>query len=229
MKISGKIKASWILFEFLITVTVVIILMRLFNSKQWLIRKSWAKMQAYLTGYDLEVIGSADEHTQLLLLNHQSLLDIIILDASYPKDLCWVAKKEIADMPFFGQILTLPKMVIIDRENKKSLVKLVSDAKERLQEGRVIAMFPEGTRGDGKKLLPFKMGAKLLASKLNLKVQPAVIINTRTILDSLNFTAKSGKVKIIYLDPIDPKEDKEWFTKLHKKMQEIIDRETKSS
>ncbi len=229
MKISGRIKASWILFEFLITVTIVVILMRLFNSKQWQIRKAWAKMQAYLTGYDLEIVGSPDPDAGLLLLNHQSLLDIIILDASFPKDLSWVAKKEIADMPFFGQILTLPKMVIVDRESKKSLVKLVADAKQRLEEGRVIAMFPEGTRGDGKKLLPFKMGARLLASKLNLKVQPAVIINTRQILDSLNFTAKSGKVKIIYLDPIDPKEDKEWFTKLHEKMQEVIDRETKSS
>ncbi len=229
MKILGRLKAIWVSFEFFTTVTVVIFLMRMFNSKQWQIRRAWAKMQSYLTGYDLEIVGKPDPDTELLLLNHQSLLDIIILDASFPKDICWVAKKEIADMPFFGQILTLPKMIIIDRESKKSLVKLVAQAKEKLQEGRVVAMFPEGTRGDGKKLLPFKMGAKLLASKLNLKVQPAVIVNTRQILDSLNFTAKSGKVKIIYLDPVYPKEDKEWFLKLHEKMQEVIDKETKGS
>ncbi len=229
MKILGRLKAIWVSFEFFTTVTVVIFLMRLFNSKQWQIRRAWAKMQSYLTGYDLEIVGKPDPDTELLLLNHQSLLDIIILDASFPKDICWVAKKEIADMPFFGQILTLPKMIIIDRESKKSLVKLVAQAKEKLQEGRVVAMFPEGTRGDGKKLLPFKMGAKLLASKLDLKIQPAVIVNTRQILDSLNFTAKSGKVKIIYLDPVYPKEDKEWFSKLHEKMQEVIDKETKGS
>ena len=105
----------------------------------------------------------------------------------------------------------------------------MAQAKEKLEEGRVVAMFPEGTRGDGKKLLPFKMGAKLLASKLDLKVQPAVIVNTRQILDSLNFTARSGKVKIIYLDPVYPKQDKEWFSKLHEKMQEVIDKETKGS
>ncbi len=229
MKILGRLKAIWVSFEFFTTVTVVIFLMRLFNSKQWQIRRAWAKMQSYLTGYDLEIVGKPDPDTELLLLNHQSLLDIIILDASFPKDICWVAKKEIADMPFFGQILTLPKMIIIDRESKKSLVKLVAQAKEKLQEGRVVAMFPEGTRGDGKKLLPFKMGAKLLASKLDLKIQPAVIVNTRQILDSLNFTAKSGRVKIIYLDPVYPKEDKEWFSKLHEKMQEVIDKETKGS
>ncbi len=229
MKIFGKLKAVWILTEFLITVPFVIFLMKFWNDKQWTFRKIWSKMQAYLTGYDLEIVGKPDKDAKLLLLNHQSLLDIIIIDASYPNDPCWVAKQQIADMPFFGQILTLPKMIIIDRESKQSLRKLFKEAKERIEEGRVIAMFPEGTRGDGKTLLPFKAGAKLLASKLKLKVQPAVIVNTRQILDSLDFTAKSGKVKIIYLDPIDPTQDRDWFEKLHENMQEVLDKETQNS
>jgi len=229
MKIFAKAKAVWILFEFLMTVPVVIFLMKFWNDKHWEFRKKWSRLQSYLTGYRLEIIGKPDPDAELVLLNHQSLLDIIVMDATYPKDLCWVAKREIADMPFFGQILTLPKMIIVDREDKKSLLKLLADAKERLGEGRVIAMFPEGTRDDGKKLLPFKMGARFLASKLDLKVQPVVIVNSRQILDSLNFTAKSGTVKIIYLPTIDPKADKNWYTKLHEDMQKILNRETKQS
>ena len=229
MKIFAKAKAVWILFEFLVTVPVVIFLMRLFPDMQWVFRKKWAKMQSWLTGYDLEIIGKPDPDAQMVLMNHQSLLDIIVMDASYPKDLAWVAKKEIADMPFFGQILTLPKMIIIDREDKRSLVKLVKDAKARLAEGRVIAMFPEGTRSDGRKILPFKLGARYVAEKLKLKVQPAVIVNTRRILDSLDFTARSGKVKIIYLDPIDPTSDKNWYKNLHDEMQKVLERETKQT
>ena len=229
MKIFAKAKAAWILFEFLVTVPIVIFLMKFWNDQQWLFRQKWSRLQSYLTGYRLEIVGEPDPDAELVLLNHQSLLDIIVMDASYPKDLCWVAKKEIADMPFFGQILTLPKMIILDREDKKSLVKLLAESKERIAQGRVIAIFPEGTRDDGKKLLPFKMGARFLASKLDLKVQPVVIINSRQILDSLNFTAKSGTVKIIYLPTIDPKADKNWYTKLHEDMQKILDRETKQS
>jgi 1-acyl-sn-glycerol-3-phosphate acyltransferase len=229
MKIFAKAKAVWILFEFLVTVPVVILLMHLRNDKTWYFRRKWSKLQSYLTGYKLEIIGQPDPDVQMILLNHQSLLDIIVMDATYPKDLAWVAKKEIADMPFFGQILTLPRMIIVDREDKKSLVKLLSDTKKRLEEGRVIAMFPEGTRGDGKKLLPFKMGARFVASKLNLKVQPVVIVNSRRILDSLDFTARSGTVKIIYLDPVDPASDKQWYQKLHEDMQKVLDRETKQS
>ncbi len=229
MKLFAKAKAFWILVEFLLTVPVVIILMRIFPDKQWELRKKWARMQAYLTGYRLKIIGQPDPDAKLVLMNHQSLLDIIVVDSAYPRNLSWVAKKEIADLPFFGQILTVPKMIIVDREDKKSLLKLLKDAQERLDEGRVIAMFPEGTRGDGKKLLPFRGGARFLANKLKLKVQPIVIVNSRRILDSLDFTARSGTVKLIYLDSIDPTADKAWYEKLHQKMQEVLDRETKQT
>lgn len=224
-----KLRAVWVFVEFFITVTIVIFLMKFDNKRHWLYRKKWANLQKKLIGFHMEVIGKPDPDAQLVLMNHQSLLDIIVMDAHYPKNLSWVAKKEIAEIPFIGQILTLPKMIIVDREDKKSLLKLLKDAKARLDEGRVIAMFPEGTRGNGKKLLPFKIGARFLASKLNLKVQPVVIINTRNILDSINFTAHSGTVKIIYLDPIDPASDKKWYEKLHEDMQKVLERETKQS
>ena len=224
-----KLRALWVFAEFMITVSIVIVLMKVDNKRHWFYRRKWAKLQQKLIGFDVEVVGKPDPDAQLVLMNHQSLLDIIVMDADYPKNLSWVAKKEIAEIPFIGQILTLPKMIIVDREDKKSLLKLLKDAKARLDEGRVIAMFPEGTRGKGKKLLPFKMGARFLASKLNLKVQPVVIVNTRKILDSINFTVHSGTVKIIYLDPVDPASDKEWYEKLHEEMQKVLERETKQS
>ena len=224
-----KLRALWVFAEFMITVSIVIVLMKVDNKHHWFYRRKWAKLQQKLIGFDVEVVGKPDPEAQLVLMNHQSLLDIIVMDADYPKNLSWVAKKEIAQIPFIGQILTLPKMIIVDREDKKSLLKLLKDAKARLDEGRVIAMFPEGTRGKGKKLLPFKMGARFLASKLNLKVQPVVIVNTRKILDSINFTVHSGTVKIIYLDPVDPASDKKWYEKLHEEMQKVLERETKQS
>ncbi len=222
MMILQKIKAFLILIQFVITVTIVIGLMKFFNKYHWKFRKVWAKLQAWLIGYKLNIKGEPDPDAQILLMNHQSLLDIVVMEASYPKDIAWVAKKEIADIPFFGQILTLPDMIIVNREDRKSLVKLLKGAKKRVNEGRVIGIFPEGTRGRGKKLLKFKSGAKMIAEKLHLRVQPVVIINTRAILDSQNFVAKSGQVIVVYLESIDPQSDPEWFEKLHRKMQETL-------
>ena len=228
MLIFQKIKAVFILIEMVITVSMTIFFMWAFNKNHWYFRKIWARSQLFLMGTKVTIKGKADPDTQLLLLNHQSLLDIIVLEAHYHDSLAWVAKKEIEELTFFGQVLTLPKMIIIDREDtRKSLVKLFKDVKDRLADKRPIAMFPEGTRGDGKTLLPFKAGSKLIAEKLSLKVQPAVIVNTREIVDSQNFVAKKGEVILVYLDAIDPKEDKEWFKNLHVKMQETLDEELK--
>jgi len=225
MKILQKIKATTILVQFVITVSIVILLMTLFPKSHWKIRKTWSKMQKWLIGFDLEITGTPDPEADMLIINHQSLLDIILLEATYPKNIAWVAKKEIEDIPFFGKIISLPKNIAINREDKKSLLKLFADCKESLDNGRVIAIFPEGTRGDGKKLAPFKAGTKLIASKLKLKVQPVVVINTRNVLDSQNFLAKSGKVKLIYLDSFYVKDNKNWFEDVQKIMQEVLDRE----
>lgn len=226
MKILQKIKAIYIFTQFVITVSVVIMLMTLFNHKNWNIRRAWAKLQSKLIGYKIEIEGECDPDAQMVLLNHQSLLDIIVLESVYPKNIAWVAKKEIAKIPFFGRIISVPKMIEVERENKKSLIKLFSDAKERIQNDRVIAIFPEGTRGDGKTLASFKSGAKLIASKLHLTVQPAVLINTRHIFDSKNLTANSGTVKLIYLESfkVTGETDKNWLEKLRSEMQKEIDK-----
>ncbi len=229
MKILQKIKAISIFINFVITVSVVVILITFFNKHNWKVRRTWAKLQAWLTGYKLEIIGTPDLEAHMLILNHQSLLDIIILEATYPKNLAWVAKKEIEDMTFFGKVITANRMISINRDDKKSLLKLFADSKDRLEAGRVIAIFPEGTRGDGKTIAPFKAGTKLIASKLKLKVQPAVIVNTRNVLDSQNFIAKSGKVKLIYLDSFYVKENKNWFEEIQIAMQERLDEELKKS
>jgi 1-acyl-sn-glycerol-3-phosphate acyltransferase len=228
MKILQKTKAVGILVQFAITVSIVITLMSLFNKYHWQIRRTWAKIQAWLIGYELEVVGSADPEADMVILNHQSLLDIILIEANHPKNIAWVAKKEIQDMFFFGKIISLPKNIAIDREDKKSLLKLFADCKERLEEGRVIAIFPEGTRGDGKTIAPFKAGTKLIASKLKLKVQPAVIVNTRNILDSQKFVARKGKVKLIYLDSFYVKENKNWFEDIQLQMQSRLHEELKN-
>ena len=227
MLIFQKTKAFLILIQFVITVTVIIVLMYLFNKHHWMLRKIWARFQAWAIGYKVKSMGSADMNADIVLMNHQSLLDIVVLEANYPRNISWVAKKEIALMRFFGLIITLPKNIVLDRENRRSLVKLFKDVKDRLSEGRVIGMFPEGTRGDGKNLQEFKSGAKLISEKLDLLVQPVAIINTRNIVDSQNFLAKKGKIILVYLDAINTKDDENWYETMQKTMQEVLIKELK--
>ncbi|MDX1810191.1 MAG: lysophospholipid acyltransferase family protein [Sulfurospirillaceae bacterium] len=221
----SKIKALFIMAQFVFTVLVTIILMYIFKNSTYKIRQTWAKMQTFLINFKIIQKGTPNLDAELILVNHQSLLDITSLEAIHPKDLCWVAKKEIRDIPLFGHILEAPKMIIIDRKDRRSLVKLVKEAKDRLSKGRVIAIFPEGTRSDGEKILKFQNGAKFLAEKLELKVQPVVVVNTRYILDSQNIEAHSGSVIVKFLDVVNPKEDENWYNNIKENMQKVLNDE----
>jgi len=222
VKILSNLRGILTIIQFVITILVVIVLMYLFRDKTYPIRRTWAKMQTFLMSFTIQQEGTPSPEATLLILNHQSVVDVVSLEAIYPKDLCWIAKKEIQDLPLFGHIVTAPRMIAIDRKDKRSLIKMLKIGKERIEEGRVLAMFPEGTRTDGMTLLPFQSGAKALAEKLGLIVQPALLIGSRHVFDSKKLTASSGDVRVIYLDPINPKDDLNWFETLHVSMKERL-------
>lgn len=223
--IFSKIRAFWAIFEFCISVLIVIALMYIFNKHNRKIRQIWAKSQSFLLGYKIKYDGEISPNAKLLILNHQSIIDIIALEDIHPANLCWIGKKEITNTPIFGHIMKAPPMISVDREDKRSLLKLLKDVKLRVSENRVVPIFPEGTRGDGKKLLKFKSGAKLLAQKLELIVQPAVIIGSIDAFNSKKLTSKRTTILVKFLPEINPKDDENWYENLEKNMQKVLDDE----
>lgn len=221
----SRIRGIIILIQFSITVAIVITAMYLFRSKVHKIIKIWMSFQMKFLGITLEEVGKMDESCDMVILNHQSLLDIIVIEHIHSRHLAWVGKKEITDMFFFGHIMKGPDMITIDREDKKGLISLLKDAKDRVSKGRPIAMFPEGTRSDGKSMLEFKPGAAMVANKLGLKVQPIIVLNTRDILDSKKLKSNPGVVKVIYLDPVQADRKTDWFKETEAKMNELLSAE----
>lgn len=228
--ILGKLRASCFAVEFVLSVMVVLIIFQFIKKDQnkiWKVIQAWAKSQCFVAGAKIEVIGEIQPESQMLIANHQSIFDIVALQAISPINLCFVAKKEIESVPILGKVMPISQQISIDRKDRRSSVKIFKDAKIRLEEGRIITMFPEGTRNDGKTLHEFKDGAKLLANKLNLKVQPVVLVNTLPVMNSKDFSARSARVKIICL-PIIDRSDEHWLEKSQKEMQEILTKELKA-
>ena len=220
-----KIRALFFAIEFVISVILVVFFMWLFNDKNRDIRKFWGRSQRFFGGYKLEVIGDFSDEANILLINHQSMLDIIVLEEVHPKNLCWIAKVQIGKIPIIGKILSLPKMIAVERENKHSLIKLLSEAKDRVENGRVLAIFPEGTRSQTNKLLPFKGGAKLLVEKLNLKVQPIVIVGSDA-MKVKEFSFKKADIKLFCLDLVDTSKEN-WLETTRESMQKVLDENRK--
>jgi 1-acyl-sn-glycerol-3-phosphate acyltransferase len=200
----------------------------MFKNHTHKIIKAWMSFQMFVLGIKLETQGTLDETCDMVMMNHQSLLDIIVIEYIHSRDLAWVAKKEIADLFFFGHIIKAPRMISVDRENKAGIIHLLKEAKDRLDKNRPIAMFPEGTRSNGKAMLSFKPGAKMIANKYNLKVQPIILFNTRNIVDSKKLRATPGVVKVIFLDSIQADKNTDWFEETEKNMKMVFDKECKN-
>ena len=224
----ARIRGIILLIQFSITVAITVVLMYMFKNHTHKIIKAWMSFQMFVLGIKLETQGTLDETCDMVMMNHQSLLDIIVIEYIHSRDLAWVAKKEIADLFFFGHIIKAPRMISVDRENKAGIIHLLKEAKDRLDKNRPIAMFPEGTRSDGKSMLKFRPGAKMIANKYNLKVQPIILFNTRNIVDSKKLRATPGVVKVIFLDSIQADKNTDWFEETEKNMKMVFDKECKN-
>jgi len=220
-----KLRAIFTIVEMAITISVLILCMYIFRKNNKYYRQKWAAMQMKFLGIELQIEGEEDANAQMQVMNHQSVLDIILFEYLHSKDLAWISKVEIANIPWFGHIAKAPGMILVERESKKSLIKLLKDSKERLSYNRPIGIFPEGTRTDGKHLLKFKAGARIIAEKFDLVVQPVVIIGTRKILDSQNLTQESGVVKVKYLPSVKAEKKTSWYKDMEENMKKELEKE----
>ena len=224
MKIFAKI--NW-----LIATTIIFIALTLSIVLYPILPRPYARKIAawyvrLTTFFSTDVKGEEDPATQMFLINHQSDLDIGVMETVSKKDLAWVAKKELFDVPFFGLAMSMPEDIPIERKSKTSLIKLLKNAKDRLNKGRVITMFPEGTRSRNGRMLPFKSGAKVVADKYHLRVQPVVLIETAKYYDIKRFFYMPGTIKVIFLESfIADANDTQWLTNLQKTMQKVYNDE----
>ena len=189
-------------------------------------RKIAAWFVRITTFFSVTKIGKEDPEAQMFLVNHQSDLDIGVIETISAKDITWVAKKALFDVPFFGLAMSLPEDIEVERESKISLIKLLRAAKDRLKKKRVLTIFPEGTRSRTGRMLPFKSGAKVIADKYQLKVQPIVLLETAKCYNIKNFYYVPKNIKAIFLDSfIADKSDPNWLVDLRAKMQRAYDKE----
>jgi 1-acyl-sn-glycerol-3-phosphate acyltransferase len=144
--------------------------------------------------------------TYVLVANHQSLGDILVLFGLF-KHYKWVSKRVIFKVPFIGWNMRLNDYVGLLRGDPKSIEQMMQECRVHLRRGSSVMMFPEGTRSTDGEIKSFKHGAFTLASELGLAVVPLVIDGTRDALPKHGLMLDHPwwlPVRVRVLPPIEP-------------------------
>ncbi|NXP54978.1 PLCA acyltransferase, partial [Heliornis fulica] len=133
----------------------------------------------YIFGIKVVVKGKENLRTKrpfVLVLNHQTSLDIMVMMEILPSRCVAVAKKEILYMGTFGVACWFSGVIFIDRKNKEESITTLTELAQSLQRENVcVLIFPEGTRNHSGSMLPFKRGAFQLAVRAQVPIIPVVI------------------------------------------------------
>ena len=160
--------------------------------KVWLHRFTcfWASLYTWLNpAWRVRVEGREKirpEATYVMVANHQSLLDILILFRLF-RHFKWVSKIENFRIPFIGWNMSLNRYIKLRRGDKQSIGEMMSACARTLDEGNSIMMFPEGTRSPDGRLRAFKHGAFTLAQGSGCPVLPIVVRGTADALPKRGF------------------------------------------
>jgi 1-acyl-sn-glycerol-3-phosphate acyltransferase len=128
------------------------------------------------TQFDLRIRGT--EHIPLnggvlIASNHQSLLDPVLIGVQVKRPLSYLAKSELFENPRFSWLIR--NLYAFPARQEPGDITAVREAIRRLQEGRALVIFPEGSRTENGELLPLQPGVGLIVRKADVPVVPALI------------------------------------------------------
>lgn len=136
------------------------------------------------------------EGPALLVSNHLSNLDPFMLAAGCPRNLTFLAKKELFRNALVRFLITRWGAVPIEREQAD--VEAARIALRLLREGHILVIFPEATRSRTGRLGPFKVGAAHVALKLRVPIVPAAVTGTDRVLPRGARWPRPGAVFVRY-------------------------------
>ncbi|MBH32375.1 MAG: hypothetical protein CMD90_01865 [Gammaproteobacteria bacterium] len=185
--------------------------------------RRWFKKIVECSGVKVSVDGEKPNKTCLIISNHISWLDIVIIGGIF--ETTFLSKSEVSKWPIIGSITRFADVIFIKRGTKDASEKAIKSLNRCLKYGRNVTIFPEGTTSDGNEILKFK--PRLFASVINDNIpiqcvsisypdknnkthksvpfvrNDSLFLNILKVLFSKNIKAKVTIGKIIYPDNMD--------------------------
>ena len=196
---------AWSLFVLLaLAVVPALLLVPTLRGRRSLVR-AVARTVLRLTGMRVRVLGLERIGSPCVVVaNHQSYLDGVVLQAVLPTSFSFVIKREMSSVPLAGTLLRRIGAEFVERQDRH---RGASDARRLLRnaaQGHALAFFPEGTFSAEIGLLRFHIGAFAAAARADLPVIPIAIRGTRGCLPPTRILPAPGRIEVQVLASIAP-------------------------
>jgi len=169
-------------------------------ARRWAQNILWAaKVRVNLEG--VENLGT--EEPQIIVSNHQSWFDVFALAAHLPVRYRFVAKRELGEVPIFGNAWKSCGHVSVDRGNREAAIESLDQAWREVREEKLtMVLFPEGTRSPDGRLKKFKKGAFVLAVQGQVPLVPVAVVGSRDVMPKGTLRVRSGSITLRFGTPI---------------------------
>jgi len=179
---------------------------------RWTAMRAAARLLFRLARIPLHVRGLErlpGDRACVVVANHASYLDGVILAAALPVSLAFVAKAELEQRFIPRMFLQRIGAGFVERFDQQRGVGDARRIAQKLQAGHSLLFFPEGTFTRMPGLLPFHMGAFVAAAEAAAPVVPVTIRGTRSILRADSWFPHAGAVSVLVAEPVMP-EGADW-------------------
>ncbi len=167
--------------------------------------RAWARCAIALSGIHVRVEGLERlprASAAVVVANHASYADSILLTAALPPRFCYAAKRELATAALFGAPLRRLGAVFVERADAAGGVEDTGVLEAHARAGEPLVMFPEGTFRRAPGLLPFKLGAFVVAAHTGAPIIPVALVGTRSLLRAGEWLPRRCEIVITIGTPI---------------------------
>lgn len=140
----------------------------------------------------------------MLMSNHSSLYDIPLIFTALPGSIRMLTKKELFRVPIWGRGLAAGEFVSIDRTDLDRAIQDLAAARDKMVDGIVLWVAPEGTRSRNGKIGSFKKGGFMVALETGATIVPIGIRGARDVLPAKTLAFELGRTAEVHVgEPID--------------------------
>ena len=179
------------------------------------IERKFTQISFRLLGINFDVKGLEnipEKEPVIFVSNHQSLIDVKLSIAAIPRNFSFISKDILFKIPLLGKYMKTSGHIGIRRTDERNAYGTLSEVIKKLDGGKSIIFFPEGTRSENGELGKFKRGISMVILKSGRKVIPTAIMGSRGYLPKSSILSNPGHRDIGFRfgKPLEfPKVDKE--------------------